>query len=129
MQLTEQELTEARRTGEAVVRLIATIQQASESRRSERMMRRGLVEEGTSVPGSPARFESLPEGRLLVNTREAARMLSVSERTLRAMTAPRGPIPVIRFGRAVRYAVEDMNLALSTLRSHGKQARAEGNCT
>lgn len=37
---------------------------------------------------------------LLIPARQAARMLSVSERTLFAMTAPRGPIVSVRIGRA-----------------------------
>ena len=45
---------------------------------------------------------------LLVDTRDAARMLAISERTLWGRTAPRGPIPVLRFGRAVRYAIADL---------------------
>ena len=49
---------------------------------------------------------------LLIPARQAARMLSVSERTLFAMTAPRGPIVSVRIGRAdsgnprVLYSVE-----------------------
>jgi hypothetical protein len=44
--------------------------------------------------------------RLLLNAREAARILSVSERTLWSLSAPRGPIPVVRLpgGRGVRYS-------------------------
>jgi len=51
--------------------------------------------------------EPLPE-KLLVTSREAASLLSVSERTLWSITAPRGPIPAIRLGKAVRYAVDDL---------------------
>jgi hypothetical protein len=49
---------------------------------------------------------------LLIPSRDAARMLSVSERTLFAMTAPRGPIGAVKIGRAesknprVLYSVE-----------------------
>ena len=49
---------------------------------------------------------------LLIPARDAARMLSVSERTLFSMTAPRGPIVSVRIGRAdsgnprVLYSVE-----------------------
>lgn len=49
---------------------------------------------------------------LLIRSREAARMLNISERTLYAMTAPRGPIVSVRIGRAdsgnprVLYSVE-----------------------
>lgn len=49
---------------------------------------------------------------LLIPARDAARMLSVSERTLFTMTAPRGPIVPVRIGKAdsgnprVLYSVE-----------------------
>jgi hypothetical protein len=43
--------------------------------------------------------------RLAVPPQEAARLLSISERTLWGLTAPRGPIPSVRFGRFVRYDV------------------------
>ena len=44
---------------------------------------------------------------LLLTPREAARALSVCERTLYSLTK-RGEIPVIRAGRLVRYSVEDL---------------------
>ena len=52
--------------------------------------------------------------RLLIPARDASRMLSVSERTLFAMTSPRGPIASVRIGRAdsgnprVLYSVETL---------------------
>lgn len=45
--------------------------------------------------------------RLLVDSREAARLLSISERKLWALQAS-GEIPVVRIGRAVRFAVRDL---------------------
>mgnify|MGYP001287929504 CR=1 FL=1 len=45
--------------------------------------------------------------KILLTLREAAEALGISERTLWSMTAPRGPVPVVRIGgRAVRYRVE-----------------------
>jgi excisionase family DNA binding protein len=44
---------------------------------------------------------------LLVNARDAARLLAISERTLWSLTAA-GDIPVIRIGRAVRYDPRDL---------------------
>jgi predicted DNA-binding transcriptional regulator AlpA len=46
--------------------------------------------------------------RLLVNVREAARMLGVSERTLWAISRPRGTLPTIRVGRRTLYAIKDL---------------------
>jgi len=45
---------------------------------------------------------------MLVTVRQAASALSVSERTLWAISAPRGPIPVVRIGRSVRYDPGDL---------------------
>lgn len=46
-----------------------------------------------------------PPAPLAVPPPEAARMLSICERSLWALTAPRGPIPCVRLGRSVRYSV------------------------
>jgi predicted DNA-binding transcriptional regulator AlpA len=46
---------------------------------------------------------------LLVDVREAARLLACSERTLWGLTSPRGPIPSVKIGRrSVRYSVADL---------------------
>jgi len=46
--------------------------------------------------------------RLLLTAREAADALHVCERTLWGLTAPRGPIAVVKIGRSVRYDVRDL---------------------
>lgn len=43
--------------------------------------------------------------RLLLTAREAADALSVCEKSLWSLTAPRGPIKCVRLGRSVRYSV------------------------
>ena len=45
---------------------------------------------------------------LLLTPRDAATALSVCERTLYALTVPRGDIPVIKVGGVVRYSVSDL---------------------
>ncbi len=45
---------------------------------------------------------------LLLNSRDAAKALSISERTLWGLTEPRGPIRCVRIGRAVRYDPHDL---------------------
>ena len=52
-----------------------------------------------------------PEARQpgLLSVPEAADYLSIGHRSLWSMTAPRGPIPSVRFGRAVRYSVEALD--------------------
>lgn len=52
--------------------------------------------------------ETLTTAPLLLRPREAAKMLAVSERTLWALTAPRGPIPAAKIFRAVRYRLADL---------------------
>jgi predicted DNA-binding transcriptional regulator AlpA len=51
-----------------------------------------------------------PARKLLLSAREAAASLSISERTLWAVTVPRGTLPVVRIpgGRGVRYSVESL---------------------
>jgi predicted DNA-binding transcriptional regulator AlpA len=45
--------------------------------------------------------------KLLLTPPEAARALSISPRTLWAITAPRGDLPCVRLaGRSVRYSVD-----------------------
>lgn len=47
------------------------------------------------------------KGRLLLTSKEAAKALSVCERTLYGLTKT-GELPAIRIGRAVRYSVQDL---------------------
>lgn len=54
----------------------------------------------------PSQRESGGLEKLAVASKEAAAMLGISERTLWALTSPRGPIPSVRIGaRSVRYSV------------------------
>lgn len=46
--------------------------------------------------------------QLLIGADEAARLLSVSRKTLWNHTAPRGRIPAVRIGRVVRYSPVDL---------------------
>jgi excisionase family DNA binding protein len=45
--------------------------------------------------------------RLLVTVAEAAKMLSLSRRTLWRLTKA-GKLPAVRYGRAVRYSVDEL---------------------
>jgi excisionase family DNA binding protein len=45
---------------------------------------------------------------LLLTVREAAKALSISERTLWSLTS-RGELPAIRIGRAKRYSVDELH--------------------
>jgi len=46
--------------------------------------------------------------RLLLTSRETERALSICAKTLYTLTVPRGPLPAVRIGRAVRYDVRDV---------------------
>ena len=52
---------------------------------------------------------------MLVDSRTAARALAVSARTLWGLTAPRGPIPVVRINRNVRYRPIDLERYIGAL--------------
>lgn len=52
--------------------------------------------------------DQLQPARLLIGSAEAARMLSISPRTLWGLTAPRGPIPCVYLRRAVRFDPDDL---------------------
>ena len=51
---------------------------------------------------------SAAETKLLLAPREAARTLSVCEKSLWSMTWPRGPIQCVRLGRSVRYSLDSL---------------------
>jgi hypothetical protein len=59
--------------------------------------------------GPPLVDDSAPCLALLLTPRHTAKALSISERTLWSITAPRGPLPAIKVGRrGVRYFVKDV---------------------
>jgi hypothetical protein len=60
---------------------------------------------------------------MLLNARQAAKSLSISERTLHSMTAPRGPIPAVKIGTRVCYAVSDLERAVDALKVKPSTAR------
>ena len=55
----------------------------------------------------PSKEPKEPEEELLLSTREAAKRLSISERTLFALTKS-GQLPCVRLGMAKRYSVESI---------------------
>jgi hypothetical protein len=46
--------------------------------------------------------------KLLLSAREAARMLSICEKTLWTRTAPRGQIPALKIGSRVLYSLDGL---------------------
>jgi len=64
--------------------------------------------------------QSLNSGKLAVPAREAARMLSISERSLWAITSPRGDLPCVRVGRSVRYDIDALRRWLASKQEAAK---------
>ncbi len=64
--------------------------------------------------------ERIQQQAVLVDPREAARMLSVSPRKLWAMTFEESPgVPYVRAGRLVRYSVADLSRWAESRRQGG----------
>jgi excisionase family DNA binding protein len=75
------------------------------------MIGNGIPTPRTRLPGQPSeesRATVVPITPLLLDAKQAAKALGISERTLWSLTAPRGPIRAIRIGRAVRYSVREL---------------------
>ena len=66
----------------------------------------------TTVPPDPA------PPPLLLTPRAAA--LSMSPRTLWGLTAPRGPIPVVKIGRSVRYSADALRAWIAAQQRGGE---------
>ena len=73
--------------------------------------------------------DSIP--RLAIRAREAAQALGISSGTLRALTAPRGPIPCVKQGAGNRsglvlYRVSDLEEWLRHSVSESRERTADG---
>ncbi len=64
-------------------------------------------------------------GPLLVDSHTAAVMLSISERSLWALSTPRGTLPVVRLGRAVRFDVDDLREFIGRQKHHANDGEAQ----
>lgn len=62
------------------------------------------------------------DGEKLLKPSEAAQRLSISERKLWGLSAPRGPLPCVRIGRSVRYAPADLDEYIHRTRDLGEAA-------
>ena len=119
---THREIEAAHRLGEALL-AFATVVADAQAARDRAADAEARSRERASRPGGfgcqrPAfrDAEGSPD-RLLLSAREAAEALQISPRTLWGMTAPRGPLPSVRIGSAVRYPVKDLERALERLKS------------
>ncbi len=64
--------------------------------------------------------------KLLCSAREAAKALSISERTLWSLTQPRGPIPVLRCGSRVLYSVDALRRWIDAQTGHASNGEGNG---
>ncbi len=67
-------------------------------------------------------MRSVVSGPLLVSAREAARLLSVSDRTLWTLSH-NGRLPRVTIGRAVRYSVDDLQAFIAASKEGGHNGR------
>jgi hypothetical protein len=59
--------------------------------------------------------------QLLLTSKQAATALGIGERLLWSMTAPRGPIPVVRLNRAVRYPLDALRAFVAAQQRGGQE--------
>jgi hypothetical protein len=84
-------------------------------------MDRGVMNERQPSHYGPLLVDdSLPLPALLLKPSQTARALSISERTLWSITAPRGPLPAIKVGRrGVRYSLRDVEAWIVAQKAKG----------
>lgn len=115
MKATSRELTAAGQLAEAIIEFLVAVEEGRAQRRSQRPRDELAVRiEHAPLPAPPPELtpapppnSELPDDTLL-SARAAAKYLSVGDRKLWEITAPRGPLAVVRFGKATRYRVEDL---------------------
>lgn len=110
MALTHEQTTVAHRFGEALMLLLLEVDRSSTEQRAA-----ALVEASQRAERATQQIErkQAPEG--LLRPRDAAKYLAIGDRKLWEITSPRGPIPVTKFGKAVRYSVRDLDAAVQKL--------------
>jgi hypothetical protein len=132
MELTPREQSTAQRLGEALVQFLLALEEGAAVRQAKRL--KAMPVPPTPPPAPVVRHEpqvSIPQPaitkpepkpkergkpeQLLVDGREAAKLLSISARTLWAMSAPRGPLPTVHLGRKVLYPIADLAAVVEKL--------------
>jgi excisionase family DNA binding protein len=116
LELTSEEIAAGQELAQAVLHLLAAIE---EGRRKRMPPSTPVVPRPAGGPLMGQQKDRPEEAKLLLSIRETAQRLGISTKTLWSLTAPHGPIPAVRIGRAVRYSPDD-------LREWIKQSRQEG---
>ena len=112
MKPTDNEIASARRLADALLAFVSAVEIGMAQRHNE-----------APAVQSP---ETNSREKLLLTSREAAEALSISGRTLWQMTSPRGPIPVVRIGTSVRYAIEDLAAVVAALKVTDDKSSLQG---
>jgi len=130
MKPTDDEIATARRLADALLAFMAAVEIGRAQRHASRTPARSEQSDvalAAQSPGMTKRGQTNAGQRILLTAREAAEALSISSRSLWQMTAPRGPIPVIRIGSSVRYAIEDLAEAVAALRITNDKSNVQGD--
>jgi len=113
MEFTLTEEDAVRQFAAATLGLLKTFRAADNSRLVAEIRRIAKDAHESEVASMQAQQAAKP---LLLNTRQAAKSLSISAGTLWHLTAPRGPIPVVKIGTRTCYAVRDLEAAIEKLK-------------
>lgn len=122
MTLSTAEIESTKNLADAIVHWLIAMEEGREQRWARRMndATRVKVAPMTIPPPPPqviavaARTE--PIAPRLFSTREATKYWGIGERQMWTVSAPRGPVPVVRFGRSVRHRIEDLEEFISKCR-------------
>ena len=101
---TQEQIAAARALSEAMLQFLLSLKPNEPKPAPEPLQKlatTGVPSLGVASEGAAgaSEHETSAEKAILVGLREAAKLLSVCEKTLWSLTVPRGPIPAVRFGR------------------------------
>lgn len=109
MKFTPREIAASHALAGALLELAAAVDEGRASRRA--------AEATPTPPPLPARPMPEKPEKILLTSREAAAMLSISQGSLYNLRAPKGPIPVVFLGTAVRYPLEALRKVLAQMQT------------
>ena len=108
-QPTSEEITAARALGDAILQFVIACKNGEQAEREIEYRKERAEREIEERKIARTEAEPKPsQDQRLLSARKVAEILSVSERTVWAISAPRGPLRAVRIGRIVRYRIEDI---------------------